>query len=339
MTGDVAALVLAAPETTAEQRAGAARVMGAPPTGSVVVGTCHRFEVLASESVVLAVHASVAAGRVLVGDAAVRHILRLAMGLESVVLGEDQVLHQLRHAVRDARLRGALPVELGRLMDQALRQGRIARSWLPARRRSMADVAFDAIRPGSWQDERITVVGRGPMGRLLATAAVARGAEVVVEGRDGPMAPGSMGVAVALAGPWTPPVGEAERLIDDDAWVVDLSAPMALDAGIRARLGDRYLGIDGLADAPSDTWPEHAGGARLHHRLEHQVEIGLAAHRAWRQGVATMDTPAARVSSVSGLRDRELEALWRRLPDLSADQRAEIERMAARLAERVATSA
>ena len=50
------------------------------------------------------------------GDA-IRHIFRVACGLDSMVLGEPQILGQLKDAWRDARESGALGSDLGRLMQ------------------------------------------------------------------------------------------------------------------------------------------------------------------------------------------------------------------------------
>lgn len=332
MTHDIAAIVLAAPATTAAERAAAADRLGTPPMGSVLLRTCHRVELLGTASIIAAHAGQLRPGQRLVGEDAVRHILRLAVGLESAVVAEDQVLHQLRTAVGDARSRGPLPPVLGHLLDHALRRGRSARSWLPARRRSLADVAFDQLDGVDWAGGPVTVVGRGPMGRLLATAATGRGAQVVLTGRDGDVAPGSIGVAIALSGGWSPSPGVAERLIESDAWVVDLSSPSAVEPELAARLGGRLrviddLAVDGAASGPDDD--------RLRVRLEREVVVGLDAHRAWVAAAAERDATRVAHLAADRVRDHELETLWRRLPDLSMEQRLEIERMASRLTQRV----
>src|SRR5207237_3443182 len=61
-------------------------------------------------------------------EQAVRHLLRVASGLDSMVLGEDQILAQVRSALEDARGRGALGHVLGRLGAAALACGKRVRS-------------------------------------------------------------------------------------------------------------------------------------------------------------------------------------------------------------------
>ena len=51
------------------------------------------------------------------GDEAIRHIFRVACGLDSMVLGEPQILGQLKDAVRDAESAGVVGKELGRLFQ------------------------------------------------------------------------------------------------------------------------------------------------------------------------------------------------------------------------------
>lgn len=331
-TLDLAALTLAAPRVDARARERASSEMGEPPTGVLVLRTCHRLEVLGSAADVATVR-GMAGARRLDGEEAARHLLRVAVGLESTVLAEDQILHQLRAASREARARGAMPPAVGRLVDTALHHGRRARSWLPAQRPSLADVALDRVGARTLRaGDRVTVVGRGPMGRGLAHAVTARGGEASQVGRDGGPIAGGVGVAIALAGPWRPPAGSLATLLDGDAWVIDLSAPSALDGETLRRLGSRVVTIDDLGDATSAA---RDVGGRLRERLELLAEQALEDCRSWADAQAAHGLAGVRVSQAGEARARELEALWRRLPDLAPGQRAEIERMAERLSERL----
>ena len=84
-------------------------------------------------------------GRILVGEAAIRHAIAVAVGRDSVVVGEDQILHQLRTSVDNARGDGGLQPVLERLFALGLRAGRRARSWRVGPGRSLADIAVSAI--------------------------------------------------------------------------------------------------------------------------------------------------------------------------------------------------
>jgi hypothetical protein len=61
-------------------------------------------------------------------DAAVRHLLRVASGLDSVVLGEGEILRQVRRAWDVARVEGASRTALGNVFRQALETGKRVRT-------------------------------------------------------------------------------------------------------------------------------------------------------------------------------------------------------------------
>ena len=62
------------------------------------------------------------------GVQAVRHLMRVAAGLESAIIGEDEVLHQVRDAFARARARPSLDGRLQRLFETAIASGRRARA-------------------------------------------------------------------------------------------------------------------------------------------------------------------------------------------------------------------
>src|SRR6266567_3093286 len=110
--------------------------------GSLVLSTCNRVEVyaevdrfhggVAAICELLARHSGLSLGE-LTGsayvhyeDRAVQHLLAVACGLESMVVGESQILGQVRQAVRLARQHGTLSRELSDLSRLALRAGRRA---------------------------------------------------------------------------------------------------------------------------------------------------------------------------------------------------------------------
>ena len=157
---------------------------------ALIFETCHRVEAYAvgvdsADRIALDISLPTG-GRVLVGEQAIRHVITVAVGGDSVIAGEDQVLHQLRESVDAARSAGDLDGALERLMSLALRAGRRARSWHQGPRPSLADVALRSIerRRGLIRDRDILIVGAGRMGRLAANAAVAAGANVSLANRS-----------------------------------------------------------------------------------------------------------------------------------------------------------
>lgn len=322
------------------------------PANSVLIATCHRVELYgARDALEAAIGAELPRGAAVHdGEAAVRHLARLAVGLESAVVAEDQVLHQLRRSVQRARAQGPLPPSLDRALDLALRAGRRARTWLP-RRHGLAELALNRLAARADWSRPVLIVGAGEMGSRAGRAAAARGAPVavcsrtperaaalaaVVAGRTLAFDPGAAelarydGIVVALSGHW--PLAPASRAAIRDAggWVIDLSAPGALDSALAAELGDRLTTIDDLAE------PRSPGlSPRMLARLEELVEATVAEHARWLRHDAERQLARALAERASEAKEDELVALWRRVPNLDAAQRAEVEQMARRLAARL----
>ncbi|MCI0581354.1 MAG: hypothetical protein L0227_00425, partial [Chloroflexi bacterium] len=151
--------------------------------GHVVVHTCHRVELYVAPGAFDGRLPELPAGAQRLEDvAAVRHLISVACGLDSAVIGETQILHQLREPIAARGAGRALDPALDRLFQVALHAGRIAHGWFTGSPRSLADVALDRIAAeiGPLARRRILVVGVGRMGRLAAFAAMRRGCSVAI---------------------------------------------------------------------------------------------------------------------------------------------------------------
>jgi glutamyl-tRNA reductase len=203
-----------------EERAAAlyAEPVPEPLSELVVVSTCNRVEVYgaaearAPDTVARASHALArlwtegddARGRDLLRTAAVRagpdaarHLLRVASGLESQVLGDVQVLGQVRRAYRAAAESGAAGPVLHRLFETALRAGKrvVAETSLSGMRHSVGTEAavLASRRLGPLESLRCVIVGCGKTGEHAARRLAKLGAgEIVLVNR-------SPGRAVELA--------------------------------------------------------------------------------------------------------------------------------------------
>jgi len=108
-----------------------------------------------------------------VGDTdAARHLMRLAAGLESMVVGEDEIIGQMREAYHEADDDGALGGALETAVLKALHVGERARTETAINEgnASMGSAAVEAARDrlGSLDGVRVVVVGAGEMGELVA---------------------------------------------------------------------------------------------------------------------------------------------------------------------------
>jgi len=169
-------------------------------TETLVLATCNRIEVYAD---VLTFHGAVAeisdalaaaSGVPLADlrehlyvhyeDRAVSHVFSVACGLESMAVGEGQILGQLRMALRSAQQRGQAGGTLSALFQQALRVGKRAHAETGIDQVSKslveAGVGIAADLLGPLADTRVLVVGAGSMSSLAAATISRLGAAELV---------------------------------------------------------------------------------------------------------------------------------------------------------------
>jgi glutamyl-tRNA reductase len=167
---------------------------------AVLVSTCNRTEIYCrSDDVAAAIawlkaeaaHSGVNIDTHLYchsGEAAVRHAFRVAAGLDSMVLGEPQILGQVKQSVRAAESLGTLGQMLGAVFQRTFSVAKQVRSEtaLGAQSISMAAAALRLAQNlfGDLSRTKVVLIGAGEMVELAATYFVAqRPAAVVVANR------------------------------------------------------------------------------------------------------------------------------------------------------------
>jgi glutamyl-tRNA reductase len=120
--------------------------------------------------------------------AAVEHLFRVASGLESMIIGEYEVLGQVGQALKSAERAGMTNLPLRHIFQDALRTGRRVREETEISRNalSVSSVAVDmAVEiTGNLDGNKMLVIGVGEAGRLVAKVAGRRGiSRLVVVGR------------------------------------------------------------------------------------------------------------------------------------------------------------
>jgi glutamyl-tRNA reductase len=121
-------------------------------------------------------------------DGAIRHLFSVAAGLDSVVLGEHEILGQVRTAWRTARREAASGPVLNMAFRRAIEVGKRARTETAIARNvasvSQAAVAMASERLDGLEGRRVLVLGAGDMGEGMAVALAGAGvAEVAVANR------------------------------------------------------------------------------------------------------------------------------------------------------------
>lgn len=121
--------------------------------------------------------------------AAARHLLRVAAGLDSIVLGETQILGQVRSAAEIASRSGTLGSTLTRVFQAAVRSGKRARAEtsLNSGPTSLAAAAVRLTLDAApdYTEQRVLVIGAGETARLVARhVAKRRPADLVIANRS-----------------------------------------------------------------------------------------------------------------------------------------------------------
>ena len=157
---------------------------------AVVLSTCHRIEVYAlssgSNGLLQSLLGSLSRwsglDRPLLmahsyrrwGEDAIRHLFEVSAGLDSVILGEGQVLGQVRVALDNALTFGAAGPVLSALFEHAVSAGKRVRGETSVAEKdgSLSRAAVNLVRQtiGDLRDKRALIIGTGKIGSLAAVA-------------------------------------------------------------------------------------------------------------------------------------------------------------------------
>src|SRR4051812_45641482 len=287
-------------------------------------------------------------------DAAVSHLFQVAAGLDSAVLGEGEILGQVREAWDAARAEGSAGPVLGTLFRHAVEVGKRARSETAIARGttslSQAAVAMASERLGGLDGRRILVLGAGDMGEGMAQAlAGSKGvAEVLVANRNyaraaalaarisgRPLPLHGLAGALAEVDVLLTSTGSPDVLVDADdiagvmavrdgapLLIVDIAVPRDVDPGVGSVDGVTLLDMSDLkAFAEAGVEGRRQEIARVQTIVTEEVERYAATSTA--RTVAPLVAEMRR--RAEAVRQSELERFRGRLEGLDDRQRAAVE--------------
>lgn len=338
----------------------------------LLLSTCNRIEVYADVARfhpavvdvtgVLARHAGVEvtdlADHLYVhfAEAAAEHMLSVASGLDSMVVGEAQILGQLREAYQLGTDVGSVGRVLHDLSQTALRVGKRVHSdtGIDKAGASVVSVALDhAVEVlGPLAGKRALIVGAGAMGSLAGATLRRRGVtDLVVANRSadrgrrlattlGGRAIGLDGLAAAIADvdliiSSTGSTGLVVDLADfaprteRPLAVLDLALPRDISPAVGGLPGVTYIDLETLREGGpivSDT--EVSAATSI-------VTTELADYLTAQQQLAVAPTVTALRARANQVIDAELSRLDGRLPGLDEDVRAEVAAAVRRAVEKV----
>ncbi|OGX37831.1 MAG: glutamyl-tRNA reductase [Omnitrophica WOR_2 bacterium RIFCSPHIGHO2_02_FULL_52_10] len=114
----------------------------------------------------------------------VSHLFRVASGLDSMVVGENEILGQVKEAYEMARLEGATGKILNRLFEKAIHAAKEvrARTGIGRGKASIGSCAVEAavkIFGGAFSEKTVMIIGAGKMGELTARYFFEKGAHSI----------------------------------------------------------------------------------------------------------------------------------------------------------------
>jgi len=285
-------------------------------------------------------------------NAAVSHLFEVAAGLDSAVLGESEILGQVRHAWEVAQSEGGSRATLNLLFRHAIETGKRARTETSIGKHT-ASVSHAAVemaneRLGHLSGRRVLVVGAGDMGEGVAVALVGAGAtDITVTNRTEERA---MQLAQRVGGRIVPfsELGEALRdadvlltctgsgsvIIDHDLLqaardgvaspllIVDIAVPRDVAADVERSSHVTLLNLDHLRD-----WAAR-GLARRADEAHRVFEIvGEEVERFGLESTARQAAPlvAQLYEKADNVRLAELDRFSNRLASLEPAQRDAVE--------------
>ncbi len=293
-------------------------------------------------------------------DGAVSHLFQVAAGLDSMVVGEGQVLGQTREALRTAQELGTVGPALNALFQQALRVGKRSRAETgidraaPSLVSAALDRAVDAV--GALAHTDTVVVGAGSMaGLATATLARAGAASVTVVNRtaeradrlaetygartaalsDLPRLLADADVLVSCTGAHGLLVTRdmlegARRAAARPLAVVDLALPHDVEASVADLPGVTRIDLARLAHELRDS-----DAAREVEGVRGIVAQEVSAFLAARHQASVTPTVVALRSMATNVVEAEVERLDGRLPDLDPAVRDEVLQAVSRVADKL----
>jgi glutamyl-tRNA reductase len=344
-------------------------------TEATVIATCNRLEIYADVdrfhgsveevSRLLVERAGEATGAMIphlyvhYDDGAVSHLFQVVAGLDSMAVGEGQILGQTRDALSAGQEIGTVGPALNVLFQQALRVGKRARAETDIDRAapSLVSAALDRSHTavGDLTGKRALVLGAGAMAGL-ATATLARrgAASVTVANRTAGNADrlaGEYGARSALLSDLEAELANADVVVSctgstgaivtaamvaaatadgRELAIVDLALPHDVEPEAGALPGVTLINLAELADELRDS---EAG--REVEAVRQIVTQEVAAFLSARRQASVTPTVVALRSMATSVVASEMDRLAGRLPDLDEATRAEVLHTVRRVADKL----
>ncbi len=296
-------------------------------------------------------------------EKAVRHIFMVASSLDSMIVGEPQILGQLKEAYRHASAQRCTGALLNRLLHKSFSVAKRVRSETGIGS-SAVSISYAAVQLakkifGSLQDKKVLLVGAGEMAELAAEHLVGQGVgEVVVANR-------TLSRAVDLARKFKGDAVSLEELVlqlervdilisstgakgvilqkdqvrpvmrkrrNKPLFFIDIAVPRDLDPALNDIENVFLYDIDDLTSVVELNKAEREKEAVKASRI---VDEEVLKFKHWHKGMAVTPTIAALRRKVDDICRNELDKTYPRLHGLSEKERQTLEKMTTAIASKI----
>ncbi|GAC1415290.1 MAG: glutamyl-tRNA reductase [Candidatus Velthaea sp.] len=286
----------------------------------------------------------------LLGSQAIDHLFRVATGLDSMLIGEAEILGQVKDAFIQAQRARSLGKTLHNLFREALNAGKAARSQTPigAESTSVATAAVDFAKRhvGNLDDKSVLVIGAGKMGALAAKRLKSEGArEISIINRSHHKAREvveELGIGRAIEMPGLveamqttdivvtstgashfilTPGNMAEAMLARPArplFIVDIAVPRDVDPDVARIPGVHVVDIDALKNVVEDNLVHRREAIPL---VEEIISEHAERFQQWYQARVAVPVISSLTQKAEAIRESEVERLFARCPDLTERER------------------
>ena len=297
------------------------------------------------------------------GEVAVEHLFRITGGLDSMIVGEYEVLGQVRQALEVAEKAKMVSLPLRRLFQDAIRTGRRVREETGISRNafSVSSVAVDlaARSIGDLANCKMLVIGAGEAGRLAAKAAKDRGvSQITIASRTRERAstlaaalgglPISMNelaeelntcnlvVACANAPHWLLDESHVETAMKHrpelPLVIIDIAVPRNVAPAV-AQIKNVFLyNIDGLTRISKQNQKQRKEEVE---RAAKIIEAEMAEFNAWWRALEVRPVITALMKQAEDIRSAQLNKTLRKLRPLSDEEQANLAAMTKSIVTRI----
>jgi glutamyl-tRNA reductase len=286
----------------------------------------------------------------LLGRQAIEHLFRVSTGLDSMLIGEAEILGQVKEAYAQAQHARSLGKILHRLFREALNAGKTARSQtrIGDESVSVATAAVEAAKAklGTLQGKSVVVIGAGNMGRIAVKRLRNEGADrLIVTNRSMSrardlIAEAGFGEAIELPGLVealaaadlvvtstgashfvVTRAGVAEAMAqrpERPLFIVDIAVPRDAEPEVAEIPNVSLVDIDGLKTAVDEKLEIRRESIPA---VEEIIDEYIARFGHWYQARVAVPVIATLTQKAEAIRTTELERLFARCPDLTERER------------------